>query len=57
VDYKAHPALRPKQIDISVEYELQYWSRAFQVTRDNLIAAVRAVGADARSVSRKLGRG
>lgn len=50
-------ALRPKQIDISVEYELQYWSRALGVSRDSLVAAVEAVGPDARTVSRELGRG
>jgi len=57
VDHKLKPVLQPKQIDISVEYELQYWSRALRVNRADLIAAVKAVGANARSVSRELGRG
>jgi hypothetical protein len=49
--------LEPKRIDIETEYELQYWSRALGVNRAALIAAVNAVGADARAVSRELGRG
>jgi hypothetical protein len=49
--------LEPKRIDIGVEYELQYWTRALRVSRENLVAAVKRVGADARAVSRELGRG
>jgi hypothetical protein len=49
--------LEPKLIDIGVEYELQYWSRALRVSRDDLVAAVKAVGSDARAVSRELGKG
>ena len=49
--------LAPKQIDIGIEYELQYWSRALCVSRAALIAAVGAVGSDARAVSRQLGKG
>lgn len=49
--------LEPKRIDIGVEYELQYWSRALCVSREALVAAVEAVGADARAVSRELGKG
>ncbi|HWF77918.1 MAG TPA: DUF3606 domain-containing protein [Caulobacteraceae bacterium] len=49
--------LEPKRIDIAVEYELQYWARALCVSRDALIAAVDAVGDDARAVSRQLGKG
>jgi hypothetical protein len=49
--------LEPKLIDIGVEYELQYWSRALRVSRDDLIAAVKTVGSDARAVSRELGKG
>jgi len=46
-----------KTINIEVEYELQYWSRALGVGREDLLAAVAAVGADARAVSRQLGKG
>jgi hypothetical protein len=46
-----------KTINIEVEYELQYWSRALGVGREALLAAVEAVGADARAVSRQLGKG
>ena len=49
--------LEPKRIDIGVEYELQYWSRALRVSRTDLVDAVKAVGGDARAVSRRLGRG
>ena len=49
--------LPPKLIDVGVEYELQYWSRAFGVGRDALLAAVEVVGPDARAVSRQLGKG
>ena len=56
-DNRAVAKLEPKRIDIGVEYELQYWSRALRVSRDDLIEAVKSVGADARAVSRALGRG
>jgi hypothetical protein len=49
--------LEPRRIDIAIEYELQYWARALNVSREALIAAVAAVGPDARAVSRRLGRG
>jgi hypothetical protein len=56
-DNRTVAKLEPRRIDIAVEYELQYWSRALGVNRDALIAAVKAVGPDARAVSRMLGRG
>jgi hypothetical protein len=56
-DNRTVARLEPKLIDIGVEYELQYWSRALRVSRDDLIAAVKSVGSDARAVSRELGRG
>jgi hypothetical protein len=46
-----------KTINVGVEYELQYWSRALGVGREELLAAVAAVGPDARAVSRQLGKG
>jgi len=49
--------LQPKQIDTAKPYDLQYWSRALSVSPEALIAAVEAVGSDARAVSRQLGRG
>lgn len=57
LDNRSAARLEPKRIDIAVEYELQYWSRALCVSRAALIAAVAAVGDDARAVSRQLGRG
>ena len=56
-DNRAVHRLTAKRIDIANEYELQYWSRALNVSRDALIAAVGAVGPDARAVSRTLGKG
>jgi hypothetical protein len=57
--FQDRPAVRlaPKRIDIGIEYELQYWTRALGVSRAALIGAVDAVGADARAVSRQLGKG
>jgi Protein of unknown function (DUF3606) len=49
--------LEPKRIDMSREYEIQYWARAFGVGREALEAAVGVVGNDARAVSRQLGKG
>jgi hypothetical protein len=49
--------LEPKRINVAVEYELQYWARALRVSREDLVAAVVAVGDDARAVSRRLGKG
>jgi hypothetical protein len=46
-----------KTINVGVEYELQYWSRALGVGREELLAAVAAVGGDARAVSKQLGKG
>jgi hypothetical protein len=53
----ARRVLEPKLIDIEREYEVQYWARAFGVGREALIQAVGEVGADARAVSRRLGKG
>jgi len=49
--------LESLRIDISREYEVQYWSRALGVGREALIAAVGVVGPEARAVSRQLGKG
>lgn len=49
--------LEPKQINIALEYELQFWSRALRVSRADLVAAVKTVGTSARAVSKELGRG
>ena len=56
-DSRAVHKLEPRRIDVGIEYELQYWARALGVNRTALIAAVAAVGPDARAVSRRLGRG
>ena len=56
-EYRAQPATPPKQIDIAEEYQLQYWSRALRVSRNDLVEAVKSVGTSARAVSRALGKG
>jgi hypothetical protein len=55
-DHRREP-LEPKRINIALEYEVQYWTRALGVGREALIAAVETVGSDARAVSRMLGKG
>jgi hypothetical protein len=52
-----HFALPARTINVDQEYELQYWSRAFGVGREALLAAVQVVGPSARAVSRQLGKG
>ena len=54
---QSQPALPPRRINVELEYELQYWCRAFGVGREALLAAVEAVGPEARAVSRQLGKG
>ncbi len=56
-DNRTVPKLEPKRINVAVEYEMQYWARALRVSREDLLAAVGAVGDDARAVSRRLGKG
>ena len=56
-DNRSVAKLEPRLIDIRVEYDVQYWSRALRVSRTALIAAVTAAGPDARAVSRQLGWG
>jgi hypothetical protein len=44
------------RIDTSEDYELQYWSEKFQVSRDELKRAVEEVGSQAEEVERFLGK-
>lgn len=44
------------RIDVNEEYELQYWSEKFGVSRDQLKQAVAKVGPMAKEVQRQLGR-
>ena len=43
------------RISLSEEYEVAYWTEALGVTREQLEAAVRAVGNGADAVRRHLG--
>jgi len=38
------------RIDVNESYELQYWSEKFNVSRDELREAVKAVGTKAKDV-------
>lgn len=44
------------RINVNEDYELQDWSRKFGVTKDELRAAVKAVGPMADDVRRHLGK-
>lgn len=44
------------RININEDYELQYWSSKFGVSREELVAAVRAVGPVATDVATRLGK-
>jgi hypothetical protein len=43
-----------KRIDINEEYELQYWSEKFDVSREELRDAVEQAGNEAEEVERLL---
>jgi hypothetical protein len=45
-----------KRINMQEEYEVRYWTQKWKVSREQLAAAVRAVGVMAADVARKLGR-
>lgn len=53
-------ALRGKpdrdRINIHEPYEVEYWCKHFGVTRDQLVAAVRAEGPMVADVRRRLGK-
>jgi hypothetical protein len=44
-----------KKINVNEDYELDYWTKTLGVTRDELRAAVTAVGPDAAKVRAHLG--
>ena len=43
-------------INMNEDYEVQYWTRKFGVTREELQRAVEAVGNSAEAVARRLGK-
>ena len=45
----------PKRINVGEEWELDYWSQDFGVTKERLKQAVRAVGPMVADVKRHLG--
>lgn len=44
----------PKRINISVDYEIQYWTKKFEISREELIGAIRKVGNRVEAVVRYL---
>lgn len=46
----------PQRINISQEWELDYWSRRLGCTKEELIAAVKKVGPMVSDVKKKLGK-
>lgn len=46
----------PKQINVHEAWELNYWTRKFGVTAEQLKAAVKAVGTQAVDVAKYLGK-
>lgn len=44
------------RINLTEDYEVQYWSRALDVTADELRAAVNAVGSTTKAVRAYLGK-
>ena len=55
-DDKTKTAEDRRRIDVHQEYELQYWSHKFGVSRDELKAAVEKVGSMSDDVARELGK-
>ena len=45
-----------KRINMQEDYEVRYWTQKWKVSREQLAAAVRAVGVMAVDVARKLGK-
>jgi hypothetical protein len=44
------------RIDVSQDYECRYWSEKFDVTSDELKAAVKKAGPMVKDVARQLGK-
>ena len=44
------------RINVHQDYELRYWSKAFDVTPEQLKEAVQKVGVSARAVAEALGK-
>ncbi|WP_116090993.1 DUF3606 domain-containing protein [Sphingomonas crusticola] len=52
-------ARRPQdasRISLEEDYEVRYWTNKWNITRDELAAAVKAAGHSAAAVARHLGR-
>ena len=56
VDDKTKVAQDGRRIDVHQDYELDYWSNKFGVSKDELKAAVQKVGTMTDDVARDLGK-
>jgi hypothetical protein len=45
-----------ERINVNEDYELQYWSKEFGITHDELIAAVKAAGTSVKDVKAYLNK-
>lgn len=45
-----------ERINVNEDYELQYWSKELGITRDELIAAVKAAGTSVKDVKAYLNK-
>ena len=55
-DDKTQTAQDGRRIDVHQDYELDYWSNKFGVSKDELKAAVQRVGTMSDDVARELGK-
>jgi hypothetical protein len=55
-DDKTKVAQDRRRIDVHQDYELDYWSQKFGVSKDELKAAVQRVGTMSDDVARDLGK-
>ena len=55
-DDKTKVAQDRRRIDVHQDYELDYWSNKFGVSKDELKAAVQKVGSMSDDVARELGK-
>lgn len=46
----------PTKINVNEDWEVRYWTNKWNVTREQLVAAVRRVGVQTKDVARELGK-
>ncbi len=55
-DTTNHGTRDRSRISLEQDYEVRYWTEKWNITKDELAAAVKAVGHSAAAVARHLGR-